>query len=654
MNKKLRVLLVEDSEDDALLLVRHLRHGGYEPTFRRVETPQDMRTALECETWDVIVSDYAMPRFSAFSALGMLNETGLDIPFIIVSGTIGEEIAVAAMKAGAHDYIMKDNLKRLIPAIEREVRDAQVRQERTSAQKALQESEERYRSLVENLDMGVTLIDSNFTVVMANAARAKIFGGSDADPIGRKCHIGFGEESGMCAYCPAVRSMTTGQSAEVDAKIARRDGTTFIARIRAFPTFGDDGTVTGFIEVVDDVTDQKRLEQQLREAAQMEAIGRLAGGVAHDFNNLLTAMIGYADVLLQQMVKDDPLREKVVQITYAAERAAGLTRQLLAFGRKQVLDVKVMYLNPIIADFEKMLRRIVGEDIELVSLLDSELATVKVDRSQIEQILMNLAVNARDAMPRGGTITMETANVILDEEYGKDHPDVTPGPYVRFSVTDTGSGMDNDTLSKIFDPFFTTKEEGKGTGLGLSTVYGIVKQHQGHIDVQTRMGRGTTFQIHLPACLEPVAQVAERLESERQLQGDETVLVVEDEEIVRKVACEVLEMLGYHVLDAANPAAALELGRQYQGPIELLLTDVILPRMDGASLYREMTISRPEMKVLYISGYPGSSFLRRRLLKADDAFLQKPFAFETLGTRVRDVLDKVSRCDATQPPRTQG
>ncbi|MBI5568858.1 MAG: response regulator [Desulfomonile tiedjei] len=653
MNKKLRVLLVEDSEDDALLLVRHLRRGGYDPTFRRVETPQDMRAALECETWDVIVSDYSMPLFSASAAMCMVNDTGLDIPFIIVSGTIGEEIAVAAMKAGAHDYIMKDNLKRLIPAIEREVRDALVRQERTCTQKALQESEERYRSLVENLDMGITLIDSNFTIVMTNAARAKMFGCADADPIGHKCHVGFGQENGMCAYCPAVRSMTTGQSAEVDAKITRRDGTTFIARIRAFPTFGDDGTVTGFIEVVDDVTDRKRLEQQLRQAAQMEAIGRLAGGVAHDFNNLLTAMIGYADVLLQQMVKDDPLREKVIQITYAAERAAVLTRQLLAFGRKQVLDVRVMDLNPVIADFEKMLRRVVGEDIELVTLLASELVTVRADRSQIEQILMNLAVNARDAMPRGGAITMETANIVLDEEYAKDHPGVTPGPYVKFSVTDTGSGMDNDTLTRIFDPFFTTKEEGQGTGLGLSTVYGIVKQHQGYIDVQTRMGGGTTFKIYLPACQEPIAAVEEKPVSELQLQGDETVLVVEDEEIVRKVACEVLEILGYRVLDAANPDTAMAVGQQHQGPIHLLLTDVILPRMDGASLYREMNLSRPEMKVLYISGYPESSFLRRRLLKADDDFLQKPFTFETLGTRVREVLDKASSSDSAELPRTQ-
>ncbi len=569
----------------------------------------------------------------------MLREKDLDLPFIVVSGAIGEETAVAAMKSGVHDYIMKDNLKRLVPAIERELREAEGRRERRRAQQALAESEERYRSLVENLDMGITLIDPDFTVVMLNAARAKMIVAPETHGIGQKCFRTLENRGTVCPQCPAVSAMSTGQPVEADWEGVRK-GEFRVMRIRAFPTFAPDRSVTGCIEVMEDITVRKRLEQQLRQAAQMEAIGRLAGGVAHDFNNLLTAMIGYSNVLLQQMAQDNPYRDKVVQITYAAERAAGLTRQLLAFGRKQVLDVKVLDLNPVIANFQKMLRRLVGEDVDLTTVLLPSVARVKADRSQIEQILMNLSVNARDAMPRGGSLTLSTREVILDTEYARIHPHVAPGPYVVFSVSDTGTGMDLDTVSQIFDPFFTTKEEGKGTGLGLSTVYGIVKQHQGHVSVDSEPGQGTTFHVYLPMCSEAPDEAEDMVSIEPQRGGDETVMVVEDEEIVRNVACEVLEMLGYTVFSAAEPETALKISQQHQGPIHLLLADVVLPRMDGASLFSRLSSTRSETRVLYVSGYPERSFIRRGVLTPGTDFLQKPFSFESLGHKVREVLDK--------------
>lgn len=640
MNKTLRVLIVEDSEDDALLLVRQLRRGGYEPKFARVDTDDAMRAALLTETWDVVISDYAMPQFSALGALSVLREMQLDLPCLIVSGTIGEETAVTIMKAGAGDYIMKDNLKRLIPAIERELREAQIRKERRRTVEALRESEERYRSLVDNIDIGVTLVDSEYNIVMTNAAQSRLVSKSVNDLTGRKCFEAFYDSLTVCPHCPGIKAMNHGQPAEIETHGKTQDGKRTNLRIRAFPTFGKNGTITGCIEVVEDITERTRLEEQLRQAAQLEAIGRLAGGVAHDFNNLLTAMLGYANLLLQQMSKNNPDREKVFQISRAAERASELTRQLLAFSRKQVLSVSVLDLNPVIADFEKILRRLLGADIELMTVLDPSLGQVTADPSQIEQILLNLAVNARDAMPEGGKLEMETANAVLDDEHVRTHPDVKPGRYVMFSVSDTGVGMDAAVRANIFDPFFTTKEKEKGTGLGLSTVYGIVKQHKGHVTVASEPGRGTVFKVYLPCVERRVEPTAETVPVNPQRRGSETVLVVEDEEIVRKLASELLELLGYSVLQAAHPLEAMRICQDTDGPIHLLLTDVVLPKMDGTRLYRRISESRPQIRVLYVSGYTQNSIVDHGVLKPGVHFLEKPFTMDSLAGKVREVLDE--------------
>jgi two-component system cell cycle sensor histidine kinase/response regulator CckA len=386
-----------------------------------------------------------------------------------------------------------------------------------------------------------------------------------------------------------------------------------------------------------DITERKNLEEQLRQAQRIEAVGRLAGGVAHDFNNLLTAILGYSDIVLEQLPSGDRLRHYVGEIKKAGERAASLTRQLLAFSRQQVLAPLVLDLNAVVADMEKMLRRLIGEDIELVTVLGHDLARVKADPSQLEQVIMNLAVNARDAMPEGGRLSLATANFLVDEAYAQRHVGLKPGPYVTLTVTDTGCGMDAETLSRIFEPFFTTKEKGKGTGLGLSTVYGVVKQSGGYIEVESEPGRGTAFRVYLPQVEESLTNVKEREPAAAPSSGAETILLVEDEESVRTLVESVLRSKGYKVIPAARGDEALALSEQYAQPIALMLVDMVMPRMSGRELARRLAPLHPETKVLFMSGYAGSSASDG--LDADTHFIQKPFTSEALARKVRETLD---------------
>jgi PAS domain S-box-containing protein len=388
-----------------------------------------------------------------------------------------------------------------------------------------------------------------------------------------------------------------------------------------------------------ELTGRKRLEEQLLQAQKMEAVGRLAGGVAHDFNNVLTAITGYADLLLMNLGDLDPWRKDVEEIKKAADRASTLTHQLLAFSRKQVLQPRVLNLNAVVANMEKMLRRLIREDIDLVAVLDPALGNVKADPGQTEQVIMNLAVNARDAMPQGGKLTIETMNVYLDEDYARQHVDVQPGPYVMLAVSDTGIGMNEETLSYIFEPFFTTKEKDEGTGLGLSTVYGIVKQSGGHIWVYSEPGQGTTFKVYLPQ-VEEVIELLEPSSVPTELpQGSETVLLVENADIVRGLAHRVLLQNGYTVLEARHGEEAFLICEQHEGPIHLLVTDVVMPGMSGRELAERLTTSYPETKVLYMSGHTDNAIVRHGVLEPDIAFLQKPFTPDVLARKVREVLD---------------
>ncbi len=440
----------------------------------------------------------------------------------------------------------------------------------------------------------------------------------------------------------------TGHRATVEYRIQHREGSIRWIRETVVPITGDGGTVVRLDGIARDITEERRLEEQFRQAQKMEAVGQLAAGVAHDFNNLLTVITSYSDLLLGDLESTDPRREDLEEIRKATMGAAGLTRQLLAFSRQQVLEPKVLDLNAIVSGAGNMLQRLIGEDIRLVTVLAPDLGAVKADPGQLEQVILNLAVNARDAMPEGGKITVETANAELDAAYAAEHIPVGPGAYVLFSVSDTGVGMEEETKRRIFEPFFTTKEKGKGTGLGLATVYGIVKQSGGFVWVYSEPGHGTTFKIYLPRVNEKAEVVPRGTALPPSVRGTETVLLAEDAGPLRTVVRQILKRNGYTVLEAPDGKSALDKAAEHAGPIHLLLTDVIMPEMSGRQLAERLRARRPELKVLFVSGYTDNAIVRHGILEPGIAFLQKPFSPESLARKVREVLD------APQSPQAGG
>lgn len=514
------ILLLEDSVADAELVTHELRRAGLQFILRHVSSEKEFLGELDKFDPDIVLSDFSLPQYTGLDALRAVNRKGRDLPFILVTGSQTEEVAVECMREGAADYILKTNLFRLPSAVSNALKRLGSDRQRVAAEDALRKSEE-----------------------------------------------------------------------------------------------------------------------QLLQAQKLEAVGRLAGGISHDFNNLLTAIIGYSDLSLRQLQKDDPLRKNLEEIKKASDRATALTRQLLAFSRKQVMQLKVFDLNATVTDVERLLRRMIGEDIELRSTLQRGLGNIKADPGQIEQVIMNLVVNSRDAMPNGGKVTLETANVYLDESYAKQHLNVTPGYYTMLAVSDTGHGIDESARPFIFEPFFTTKDAGKGTGLGLSTVYGIVKQSGGSIWVYSEIGKGTTFKIYFPT-------VSQSAEDQKGLSpdgpvpgGTETILLVEDAQAVRQLALTILEGLGYKVIEAADGRAAKQKCQTADSGIALLLTDVVLPGISGRELAEQLLESHPALRVLFMSGYTDDAVVGHNVLTAGANFIQKPFSPDQLALRVREVLD---------------
>jgi PAS domain S-box-containing protein len=477
-------------------------------------------------------------------------------------------------------------------------------------------------------------------ILYANEAFTRMTGYSLEEVLGKTPRILQGPKTDRDELDKIRTALGQQQPVQVELINYRKDGSEYWVELNIVPVADAQGHLTHLVSVQREVTERRHLEAQLRQSQKMEAVGQLAGGIAHDFNNLLTVITGYSELALKRHLNDnDPLRPYIEEIDRAGERAAGLTRQLLAFSRKQVLELKVLNLNTVVAEMDKMLRRLIGEDVDLVTMLNEDLGQVKADPGQLEQVIMNLAVNARDAMPQGGKLTIETANVELDETYAHQHLEAQPGSYVMLAVSDTGAGMDPETMSHIFEPVFTTKEQGKGTGLGLSTLYGIVKQSGGHTWVYSEIGRGTTFKVYLPRVEESVEIFEPDPVRLKQHQAVETILLVEDEERVRELVRTLLQEEGYTVLVAQNGDEALRLCQQYDGPAHLLVTDMVMPGgMNGRQLAERLTSLYPKLKVLYMSGYTGEAIVRQGVLEHNLAFLQKPFSLVGLIRKVREVL----------------
>jgi two-component system cell cycle sensor histidine kinase/response regulator CckA len=891
-----RLLLIEDSPTDAALTVTALRRAGHQVESLRVETEAELRAALTTGTWDVVTCDWAMPCFSAPEALAVLAELDLDLPFIIVSGTVGEELAVDMMRAGAHDYVLKDRIARLAPAVEREIHNARDRARQRRAASEQVATEARYRRIVENTNQGVWMIDAQSKTTFLNERMAQLLGVPVADVMGRSPADFLGAES-RAGFADAVARHRVGESYQHEVRFVRADGSSLWALVETSPLTDAQGQHAGSFAMVMDVTARKQaeaslriseerfrslwesgiilitisdlhgrivdvnegfgralgytreellsgdvrwsdltpaswtdadriavgqlakhgvstpwekeliakdgtrvpilagavmlasegitiaidlserkrvdkalyermktaaltvdvgialtarttlpemlqecseaivrhldaafariwtrdpstnmlelqasagthkqpsgqtrirvgelevgksyamivggelvgaiemfsrdgltevvagamravadaiavgirreraeqaketLEAQLRQAQKLEAIGSLAGGVAHDFNNILSVILTYCEFIQSDLEPGHAVLGDVAEIHDAATRATGLTRQLLAFSRQQVLQPRVLDLNAVIHDLDSLLRRMLPEDLELVVRLDPTIGNIHADPGQIEQVLMNLVVNARDAMQDGGTVAIETAKVELDAAFVAGHIGVSPGPHTLLRVTDSGAGMTAEVRARIFEPFFTTKAMGKGTGLGLSTVFGIVRQSGGMIWVDSTPGAGTRFEIYLPVSTSPRTHVETPSTAVRR--GCETVLLCEDEAPVRVLAREILLRQGYRVIEAKDGPEALQLGAQL-ADVDLLLTDVVMPKLSGRQLAEQLRRIRPTLKVLYMSGYTDDAIVRHGVLIDELEFLAKPLTPESLSRKVRAVLD---------------
>jgi len=775
MKTPLRILHLEDDPKDAELVRETLEAEGFTPEIMVVQTKADYLAQLDRD-WEIILADYSLPQFDGVQALELFKERGLDLSFILISGTIGEAAAVAAMKVGASDYVMKNQLERLGPAIERGLKETVERRERKRAEEALRKSEKQLSDAVEMAHLGhweydnvndmFTFNDHFYKMFRTTAEQVGGYAMSSAEYVQRFVHP---EDAALVGkeITKSIETTDPNFNRQIEHRMLYGDGTVGYISVRLFIVKNKQGQTINLYGVNQDITERKQaeeqfrelfqtissgvniyeavdrgndfilrkinpagelidsinsddvigrkvtevfpgieqygllqvfkrvwetelpenhpislyqdarisgwrenrvfklpsgnivsvyedmtqqqmakeekiqLEDQLRQSAKMETVGRLAGGVAHDFNNILTGINGYAEMIIEGLEVDDPLRPNMEVILNAGKRAAGLTNQLLAFSRKQVIAPKVIAPNDILKGSQKMLRRIIGEDIDFVFAPGRRLWRINADPTQLDQVLMNLAVNARDAMPDGGKLTIETQNVSLDDEYCKSHAGFIPGDYVMLAVTDTGHGMDEETKSKIFEPFFSTKEVGKGTGLGLSMVYGVMKKNKGFINVYSEIDEGTTFKIYYPALKEK----AEKLPKDKLADmptGTETVLLVEDEDLVRNLAKAVLERQGYTVIAAPDGSKAHLEYTQYAGEIDILLTDVIMPKINGRQLYEKLLGLKPGLKALFMSGYTEDAIAHHGVLDKGTHFLQKPFTIEALAKAVRKALDSLS------------
>jgi two-component system, cell cycle sensor histidine kinase and response regulator CckA len=648
-----RVLIVDDERHNRQLLEIMLTPEGF--VLLTAASGEEALAIVAQQPPDLILLDIMMPGMDGYEVTRRIkgNAATKNIPIVMVTALNDRNARLLGLSAGAEDLLTKPvdraelcmrvrNLLRLKEYGDNHDRYSQRLEAEVGSQRAdLIASERLYRSTFDAAPVGIVHVGLDGHWLRVNQRFCDLLGYSQTElqSITAQHLIESDEVPGEAE---SIRRMVTGELEchVVDEKrYRRRDGSFMWARVNMSVHRDTRGQSQHFISVIEDITERRTLEAQVRQASKMDAIGQLAAGVAHDFNNLLSVILSHSELLAEDLSESDPMRADLGEIRGAGLRAVDLTRQLLAFSRQQVLQPKIVDLDDIVSGMEKMLRRLIGEDIELTAIGTGTLGKIKVDPGQMEQVIMNLAVNARDAMPRGGKLTIETAEVVLD---GTCAEGVKPGPHVLLAVTDSGTGMDKGTLARIFEPFFTTKEAGKGTGLGLATVFGIVRQSGGAIAVSSELGQGTTFRVYFPIDDQTVVVAApsSRPPERGTLRGSETILLVEDEERVRVMARTILRKYGYNVLEAQGSGDALLLSEQHTAIIHLLVTDVVMPLMSGRQLAERLLTTRPEMRVLYMSGYTDDAVLRHGIVSATAAFLQKPITPEALARSVRDALGR--------------
>ncbi|MBI5142973.1 MAG: response regulator [Nitrospirae bacterium] len=762
MDRPVNILVIEDSQADFLLLERLLRQHGTSANCVRVEKIEELAEAVRANNWDIVLSDYSLPRLNFSESLKLIRRELPDVPVILVSGSVGEEMAVELLKLGVSDFVLKDNLIRLLPSIRRALGEANERRARrhsealyrslfenmlnsvvhcrmifrdglpvdmeyisvnpafeavtgikenvvgrrisevipgycqdnpeslemfgrvaltgeptrwehyltsldrwftfsiyspahgevvivteniTSRKKAEQEREDysrRLELLLETAGEGIFGVNTEGRITFINQAAIRLLGLPKAELIGRNSHEVFhSHRSDEVDYpwndCPLCKTLSDGISRSGEETYYKADGSGFPIEFTSTAIIEGDVT-SGAVMLFRDITERRKIEDDLRQAQKLEGIGQLAGGIAHDFNNVLGAVIGFSGLLQMKIDRSGPLANYVDEIIAAGRRGVAMTQQILAFSRKQVLDMRAVNLNEIVRNLEKMLRRLVREDISIQYDLADENMVVHADASQIDQILINLATNARDAMPGGGRLGIATKTFVMDSEYIKTHGYGSPGKYAVITVWDTGSGMDNKTRLRIFEPFFTTKECGKGTGLGLAVVHGIVKQHNGYINVYSETGRGTVFKIYLPLT-EHVVDRADSQPDELIRGGTETILIAEDDDSLRSLSITVLSQYGYTVIDAADGEEAVLKFAENRDKIKLVILDGIMPQKNGKEAYAEIQQLCPDMKAIFISGYTEEIFPLEGIHDKTAVFMHKPVTSGNLLRKVREVLD---------------
>lgn len=646
MDTQLKVLVVEDSENDTILLVRKLKKGGFDPQWKRVDDAKSMLKEMTQNDWDLIISDYSMPNFNGLEALKLYKQMKSDIPFIIVSGMVGEDSAVMAMKEGAHDYLMKDNLERLIPAIKRELREAAIRRERKQSMHLLKEREEFLNAVIENIPHMIFIKDAqDLRFLRLNKSGERLLGYSREEMIG-KCNSDFFPKEIADFFTKTDReALQHGDLVDIPQEtVQTKDQGERILSTKKIPILDEKGIPKYLLGISDDITEKKHAEQietdlrsQLRQAQKMESIGTLAGGIAHDFNNILTAILGYAEIASDSVVKGSKAQDYMKEVIKASMRATELVQQILTFSRQTESECIAFRMDTIVKEALGLLRPTLPSSIEIKE--DINPGMIKADPTQIHQVVMNLCTNAYHAFGEdGGTLSVSLSTIEIDKELAAQHRHLPLGPAMKLTVSDTGCGMDDVVLERIFDPYFSTKEKGQGTGLGLSVVHGIVKSHDGAVTVSSTPGKGSCFNVYFPK----VEQLKETTHYENMnllKSGTEKILLVDDEPAIVELNKILLTKLGYNVATQTSSEKALELFSTDPYRFDLIITDMAMPKLTGYKLAEMALTIRSDIPIILCTGFSEHINAEKTKHIGIRAVLMKPFMLKTLSVRIREVLD---------------